>query len=163
VFGKKKSPVGNSSSSHLKRTNNTPSIISEDVRLTGSLVSQGEVQLDGRIDGDVRVNHLVIGTTGTVEGTVTAESVIVKGKIFGSLNASKVVIESSAQVHGDVYQDTLSIDAGAIIEGNLKQRHEAETVALINNDTESKSELTSVLSEGDNDLSFFNKQAAEKE
>ena len=66
-------------------------------------------------------------------------------------------------MHGDVYQDTLSIDAGAIIEGNLKQRHEAETVELITNNTESKAELSSVLSEGDNDLSFFNKQAAEKE
>ncbi|MBE0456165.1 polymer-forming cytoskeletal protein [Pseudoalteromonas sp. KG3] len=163
MFGKKKSTVSNSSDSQLKRTNHTPSIISEDVRLTGSLVSQGEVQLDGRIDGDVRVNHLVIGNTGCVEGSVVAESVIVKGKIIGSLNASKVVIERSAQVHGDVYQDTLSIDAGAIIEGNLKQRHEAETVELITNNTESKAELSSVLSEGDNDLSFFNKQAAEKE
>lgn len=163
MFGKKKSTVSSSSDSQLKRTNHTPSIISEDVRLTGSLVSQGEVQLDGRIDGDVRVNHLVIGNTGCVEGSVVAESVIVKGKIIGSLNASKVVIERSAQVHGDVYQDTLSIDAGAIIEGNLKQRHEAETVELVTNKADSKTELTSVLSEGDNDLSFFNKQAAEKE
>ncbi|MBB1295296.1 polymer-forming cytoskeletal protein [Pseudoalteromonas sp. SR44-5] len=162
MFGKKKSTVSSSANSQLKRTSHTPSIISEDVRLTGSLVSQGEVQLDGRIDGDVRVNHLVIGNTGCVEGSVVAESVIVKGKVIGSLNASKVVIERSAQVHGDVYQDTLSIDAGAIIEGNLKQRHEAETVELITNNAESKPELTSALSEGDNDLSFFNKQAAEK-
>ncbi|CAM3810685.1 MULTISPECIES: bactofilin family protein [Pseudoalteromonas] len=163
MFGKKKSTVSSSSDSQLKRTNHTPSIISEDVRLTGSLISQGEVQLDGRIDGDVRVNHLVIGNTGCVEGSVIAESVIVKGKIIGSLNASKVVIERSAQVHGDVYQDTLSIDAGAIIEGNLKQRHEAETVELVTHSTESKPELASVLSTADNDLSFFNKQAAEKE
>nr|WP_306173951.1 polymer-forming cytoskeletal protein [Pseudoalteromonas shioyasakiensis] len=163
VFGKKKQTNTSSAGNQLKRTNHAPSIISEDVRLTGSLVSQGEVQLDGRIDGDVRVNHLVIGTTGLVEGSVVADSVIVKGKIIGSLNAGKVTIEQTAEVHGDVYQDTLSIEAGAVIEGNLKQRHEAETVELISQTTESKPELASVLNEGDNDLSFFNKQAAEKE
>lgn len=163
VFGKKKQTNTHSAGNQLKRTNHAPSIISEDVRLTGSLISQGEVQLDGRIDGDVKVSHLVIGTTGTVEGSVVADSVIVKGKIIGSLNASKVTIEQTAEVHGDVYQDTLSIEAGAVIEGNLKQRHEAETVELISQSIESKPELTSVLNEGDNDLSFFNKQAAEKE
>lgn len=165
MFGKKKQPTASSAGSALKRTNHTPSIISEDVRLTGSLVSQGEVQLDGRIDGDVRVNHLVIGHTGVVEGSVSADSVVVKGKIIGSVNASKVIIESSAHVHGDVYQDSLSIDAGATIEGNLKQRHEADTVELITStdDSKTKPELTSVLDDEDDDLSFFNKQAAEKD
>lgn len=162
MFGKKKQPIASSAGSALKRTNHAPSIISEGIRFTGSLVSLGEVQLDGRVDGDVRASHLVIGHTGVVEGSVCADSVIVKGKIIGSLNASKVIIESSAQVHGDVYQDSLSIEAGATIEGNLKQRHEAETIELIASNDDNKSELTSVLDDEDNDLSFFNKQAAEK-
>lgn len=163
VFGKKKQTNTGSTGSQLKRTNHAPSIISEDVRLTGSLISQGEVQLDGRVDGDVKVSHLVIGNTGIVEGSVVADSVIVKGKIIGSLNAGKVTIEQTAEVHGDVYQETLSIEAGAVIEGNLKQRHEAETIELISSKNEEKPELTSVLNDGDNDLSFFNKHAPEKE
>ena len=64
MFGKKKQTNTGLTGNQLKRTNNTPSIISEDMRLTGSLTSQGEVQLDGRIDGDVRVSLLVIGITG---------------------------------------------------------------------------------------------------
>jgi len=67
VFGKKKQVTNNAS---LKRVNHAPSIISEDMRLTGSLISQGEVQLDGRIDGDINGTHLVIGTSGVVEGIV---------------------------------------------------------------------------------------------
>jgi len=159
LFGKKKQ---NTNNSNLKRVNHTPSIISEDVRLTGTLTSQGEVQLDGRIDGDIKAEHLVIGSTGIVEGIVEAKSVIVKGKIIGSLNASEVKIKSSAHVHGDVFHDTLSIDAGAIIEGSLKQRFEKEEPELISNDSKPAKEVKALLDDSDSDLSFVNKQAADK-
>lgn len=159
MFGKKKQNTNNTS---LKRVNHTPSIISEDVRLTGTLTSQGEVQLDGRIDGDIKAEHLVIGSTGIVEGIVEAKSVVVKGKIIGSLNASEVKIQSSAHVHGDVFHDTLSIDAGAIIEGSLKQRFEKEEPELISNDSKPAKEVKALLDDSDSDLSFVNKQAADK-
>ena len=159
MFGRKKQPAASSSGSSLKRTNHTPSIISEDVRLTGSLTCQGEVQLDGRIDGDLHVKHLVIGHTGVIEGVIEADSVTVKGKIFGTLIANQVVIESTAEVHGDVFHDTLSIEAGAIIEGNLKHRHEEDNVAPIKPEEKTSSSL---LPDDDNDLSFVNKQAADK-
>ncbi|MGX1112401.1 cytoskeletal protein CcmA (bactofilin family) [Pseudoalteromonas sp. MBR-15] len=160
MFGKKKQ-AATSSSSSLKRTNHTPSIIAEDMRLTGSLTSQGEVQLDGRIEGDLRVKHLVIGLTGMIEGMIEADSVVVKGKIIGSLIANKVMIESSAEVHGDVFHDTLSIEAGAMIEGSLKHRHEEDNVAPIKPEASEES-TSSLLVDDDNDLSFVNKQAADK-
>jgi cytoskeletal protein CcmA (bactofilin family) len=162
VFGKKKQ-TANTSNASLRRTNHTPSIISQDVRLTGTLTSQGEVQLDGRIDGDIKVQHLVIGSTGIVEGIVEAKSVIVKGKIIGSLNASEVTIQRSAHVHGDVFHDTLSIEAGAEIEGNLKQRFEKEEVELLNDNANSVSDVKPLLGDDDTGLSFVNKPAQNKE
>jgi cytoskeletal protein CcmA (bactofilin family) len=159
VFGKKKQVTNNAS---LKRVNHAPSIISEDMRLTGSIISQGEVQLDGRIDGDIKATHLVIGTTGVVEGIVEATSVIVKGKIIGSLNASEVNIKNNAHVHGDIFHDTLSIEAGAIIEGNLKQRFEKESLTLINDESKPVSDVKPLINEDDIGLSFVNKQASNK-
>lgn len=159
MFGKKKQVTNNAS---LKRVNHAPSIISEDMRLTGSIISQGEVQLDGRIDGDIKATHLVIGTTGVVEGIVEATSVIVKGKIIGSLNASEVNIKNNAHVHGDIFHDTLSIEAGAIIEGNLKQRFEKENLTLINDESKPVSDVKPLISEDDIGLSFVNKQASNK-
>ncbi|CAI87227.1 MULTISPECIES: polymer-forming cytoskeletal protein [Pseudoalteromonas] len=159
MFGKKKQVTNNAS---LKRVNHAPSIISEDMRLTGSIISQGEVQLDGRIDGDIKATHLVIGTTGVVEGIVEATSVIVKGKIIGSLNASEVNIKNNAHVHGDIFHDTLSIEAGAIIEGNLKQRFEKENLTLINDESKPVSDVKPLINEDDIGLSFVNKQASNK-
>lgn len=159
MFGKKKQVTNNAS---LKRVNHAPSIISEDMRLTGSIISQGEVQLDGRIDGDIKATHLIIGTTGVVEGIVEATSVIVKGKIIGSLNASEVNIKNNAHVHGDIFHDTLSIEAGAIIEGNLKQRFEKENLTLINDESKPVSDVKPLINEDDIGLSFVNKQAPNK-
>ena len=159
MFGKKKQVTNNAS---LKRVNHAPSIISEDMRLTGSIISQGEVQLDGRIDGDIKAAHLVIGATGVVEGVVEAKSVIIRGKIIGSLNASEVNIKNNAHVHGDIFHDTLSIEAGAIIEGNLKQRFEKENLTLVNDESKPVSDVKPLINEDDIGLSFVNKQASNK-
>ena len=43
------------------RANAAPSIISSDVTMIGSLTSSGDIQIDGRIDGDLRSAGLVIG------------------------------------------------------------------------------------------------------
>jgi cytoskeletal protein CcmA (bactofilin family) len=73
-----------------------------------------------------------------------------------------VNIQSSAHVHGDVFHDTLSIDAGAIIEGSLKQRFEKEEPELISEDLKPAKEVKTLLDDADSDLSFVNKQAADK-
>ncbi|WP_213608706.1 polymer-forming cytoskeletal protein [Pseudoalteromonas sp.] len=159
MFGKNKQAKTDSS---LKRVSHTPSIISNDVRITGSLVSQGEVQLDGRIDGDIKAEHLVIGSSGIVEGVVEASSVVVKGKIIGSLNASEVKIENNAHVLGDIFHDTLSIEAGSIIEGSLKQRFEKEVIEHAKDKPKPVNDVKAIVDNEDSGLSFVNKQPAAK-
>ncbi|MDN3487724.1 polymer-forming cytoskeletal protein [Pseudoalteromonas sp. APC 3694] len=159
MFGKNKQAKTDSS---IKRVSHTPSIISNDVRITGSLVSQGEVQLDGRIDGDIKAEHLVIGSSGVVEGVVEASSVVVKGKIIGSLNASEVEIENNAHVLGDIFHDTLSIEAGAIIEGSLKQRFEKEVIEHAKDKPKPVNDLKAIVDNEDSGLSFVNKSSTAK-
>tara|TARA_R110002072_G_scaffold280806_2_gene443221 strand:+ start:115 stop:597 length:483 start_codon:yes stop_codon:yes gene_type:complete len=159
VFGKNKQAKTDSS---IKRVSHTPSIISNDVRITGSLVSQGEVQLDGRIDGDIKAEHLVIGSSGVVEGVVEASSVVVKGKIIGSLNANEVKIENNAHVLGDIFHDTLSIEAGAIIEGSLKQRFEKEVIEHAKDKPKPVNDVKAIVDNEDSGLSFVNKSSTAK-
>lgn len=159
MFGKNKQAKTDSS---IKRVSHTPSIISNDVRVTGSLVSQGEVQLDGRIDGDIKAEHVVIGSSGVVEGVVEASSVVVKGKIIGSLNASEVKIENNAHVLGDIFHDTLSIEAGAIIEGSLKQRFEKEVIEHAKDKPKPVNDVKAIVDNEDSGLSFVNKSSTAK-
>ena len=100
----------------------TPSIIAADVTLVGQVKSAGEVHLEGKVTGDVRVESLTIGLQGAVDGQVFANDIVIKGTVNGAVTAKNVVIEKTAKVMGDVFHETLSIAAGADIEGNIKHQ-----------------------------------------
>lgn len=98
-----------------------PSILSADLTVTGSIVSEGEVQLDGTVDGDVRAGSLTIGEEATVKGEVVCETVIVRGRVEGSLRARQVQLAATARVEGDVIHASLAIESGAYFDGNCKR------------------------------------------
>jgi cytoskeletal protein CcmA (bactofilin family) len=93
------------------------SLIAENVSLTGDLVSDGDVQLDGAVRGDLRVAHLTIGETGQVEGAIEADAVEIRGRVAGTITAKSVRLYASARVDGDLTHVQLAIDAGAQFAG----------------------------------------------
>jgi cytoskeletal protein CcmA (bactofilin family) len=97
-----------------------PSIISADVKVKGDVNSQGEVQIDGNIEGNVRASALTIGESGAVKGEVIAESVIIRGTIEGRIRGRKVQLCSGAKVHGDIFHASLAIEPNAVFEGAVK-------------------------------------------
>ena len=100
----------------------TPSILGSDLTINGNLVTKGEIQLDGTLVGDVNSDTLTIGENAKVEGTILAKELRVSGTVDGELNADKVILTKSAQVTGDVIHDTLEIEMGATVEGNLRRQ-----------------------------------------
>jgi cytoskeletal protein CcmA (bactofilin family) len=93
------------------------SLIAENVSVNGDLASDGDVQLDGLVRGDLRVGRLTIGESGQVEGAIEAEAVDVRGRVAGSVTAQAVRLYPTAQVIGDITHAQLAIDAGARFEG----------------------------------------------
>lgn len=97
-----------------------PSIISADMTIIGSVTSDGEMQIDGKIEGDIGAISLTIGQTGSVRGEVRAQTVVVRGRIIGSIRARKVELESGAHVEGDIVHASLAIQSNAVFEGQVK-------------------------------------------
>ena len=108
-------------------SNAAPSIIGTDVIIIGNVSSQGTIQLDGKIEGEINIKHLTVGNQGWVDGSITAEEVIIKGKITGTIKAHKVVLDKNAKVKGDIQHDVISIEAGAVIEGSINQINKTVT------------------------------------
>ncbi|WP_455373197.1 bactofilin family protein [Limibacillus halophilus] len=94
-----------------------PSIISADLTITGNLHSDGDIQIDGQVDGDVLSRSLTIGQGAKVKGTVRADEVKIAGNLKGEVHAARVSITSTARVTGDVLHKSLSIESGAYIDG----------------------------------------------
>lgn len=107
----------------------TPSIIGSDVRLKGNLITSGEVQFDGSIEGDLQAGSLTVGASAEISGSITANTVVIHGKVSGTIQAKKVRLEAGSKVMGDILHEDLSVASGAHIEGHLKRVENATGAA----------------------------------
>lgn len=98
-----------------------PSILSADLTITGSIASEGEIQLDGSVDGDIRAGSLTVGEEASVNGEVIAENVVVRGRVVGSIRARQVQLASTARIEGDIIHATLAIESGAYFDGYCRR------------------------------------------
>lgn len=103
------------------RGSSVPSIISADLKITGDVVSSGDVQIDGHIEGDVQSRSMTIGENAQVRGAVTAESIKICGVVTGQVKANSVTITKTARVLGDVLHQILGIEPGATLEGHCRR------------------------------------------
>lgn len=115
------------SDSGRKRKPVPPTIISGDIRITGNVTSEGEVQVDGTVDGDVRGAKVSVGASGHIAGAVTADRILVRGKVNGQIRAQVVTLTRTSQVKGDVFHDTLSMEPGAKLEGHCRRLNAVDT------------------------------------
>ena len=97
-----------------------PSIISADLTVTGTLVSNGDIQIDGIVEGDVRSVGLVIGEKAEIHGEILAEDITVRGRVIGRIRARKVQLAATSHVEGDILHEAFAVEAGAFFEGNCR-------------------------------------------
>jgi cytoskeletal protein CcmA (bactofilin family) len=108
------------------------SLLSESLTLEGNVVSEGEVQLDGVIRGDVRVAKLTVGETGHIEGQVYCETIEVRGRVIGTITSKQVRLYSTAYVDGDITHEQLAIESGAFFQGrSLKFQRPAPNLQAV--------------------------------
>jgi cytoskeletal protein CcmA (bactofilin family) len=97
------------------------SVLARDLVFEGNISGDGELTIDGQVKGDVRVNRLIVGDTGSVEGTVQADNVDVKGRVVGAVQGKNVKLLSTAYVDGDINHEQLAIEVGAYFQGRCLQ------------------------------------------
>ena len=98
-----------------------PSIVSEGLHIAGNLFSDGDVQVDGRVEGDVQGRNITVGATGTVVGKIIADEAMISGAVNGEIRARAVVLTRTSKVASDVTQESISIEAGAVFEGTCRR------------------------------------------
>ena len=96
------------------------STIGEDLTITGTVTSKGELHVNGRVQGDVHCVALLLGENAQIEGNVVAEDVMVRGRIIGSVRALKVMLQSTAYVEGNLFHKGLSVELGTYFEGESR-------------------------------------------
>lgn len=97
-------------------------IISAGVVVEGKLTSNGNVRVDGSVNGDIMANgNVTVGESGEVNGEIRAEAIAIGGKVTGTVKSKdKLTLEAKAVLQGDIITKILVVEAGAQFDGQSK-------------------------------------------
>jgi cytoskeletal protein CcmA (bactofilin family) len=111
------------------RPRSAPSILSNDLTVVGNIRTQGDIQIEGKVEGDIRAHQLIIGQTATINGEIVADEVVVHGRVVGRVRGLKVRLTASARVEGDIIHKTIAIESGAHFEGSVQRQDDPLSTA----------------------------------
>ena len=98
------------------------SLVGETLQLEGDLRSSGNVDVAGLVNGNVFVSEIRIIETGSIRGSLEAETVEINGHVEGKISADTVIIGRTAVIKGDIFfKNTLKTEEGADIDGYIKR------------------------------------------
>ena len=106
------------------RARTTPSVLSSDLTVVGNIKTQGDIQVEGTVEGDIRAHQLTVGESATIKGEIVGDDVIVHGRVIGRVRGLKVRLTASARVEGDIIHKTIAIEAGAHFEGSVQRQED---------------------------------------
>ncbi|MBD3296876.1 MAG: helix-turn-helix domain-containing protein [Candidatus Omnitrophica bacterium] len=80
------------------------------------------LRINGKFEGTLDTKgKLMVGDKAKIQANITGESVSIAGEVFGNIKASSLlVLQSTAQLNGDVQTPRLSIDEGAVLNGRIE-------------------------------------------
>lgn len=98
-----------------------PSVVANNMNVLGNIVSDGILDIDGQVDGNVRGHSVTVRPNGRIRGDLIAQEVFVHGTVDGLIKAENVTVFASATVRGTIMHESLTIEDGARVDGKLKR------------------------------------------
>jgi cytoskeletal protein CcmA (bactofilin family) len=96
--------------------------VSRNVNVSGHLVFQEAVRIEGRFRGDISSSDLVvISSAGVIDGAMRAPRALILGKLHGAVIGSKtVVLGPHAWVDGRIETASLIVCEGARLDADIR-------------------------------------------
>jgi cytoskeletal protein CcmA (bactofilin family) len=111
--------------------------IERGVEMSGKLVTERPLRIEGEFRGEIESASMVIVTEGgSVEAPIRARTVEIHGAVVGNVTATReLVIHATGKLHGDVEAPSVVIERGAIFSGRTQMyrpqpSRQADTLTL---------------------------------
>ncbi len=107
------------------------SIIAAGMKVVGDCSTDGTLRIEGTVEGTVKAGKaVVVGKDGLVDGHVHTQDAVVGGRITGSLTAaSRLELQATAQVDGEVRARRMQLEEGAVLNGKVSMGEKAAAPA----------------------------------
>ena len=96
------------------------SILDEGMFVAGDVSFKGKARVDGRIEGNVRGDYLILSESGIIVGDIEVEVVVCQGRVDGNIKAEKLHAQQAAKISGSLDVIDLTVDSGASLSGDVK-------------------------------------------
>ena len=102
--------------------NTAKNALNSEVEIKGTLKFTGELSMDGKLEGEIQTEGLLnVGETAVINGNVTAQNVVVRGKVHGNIVAKeKIDLKAKAELFGDIRAAKLVIEEGVTFVGKTE-------------------------------------------
>ena len=104
------------------------STLSNSFSLKGSISCKGELQIDGRINGNINGEKVILGPESSMDGTLTADEVVISGKFKGKIKGKSIRLDSGSSVNAEIIYEILAIEDGSSVNGVVKKSVNSESV-----------------------------------
>ena len=102
---------------------NTVACLPATIEVNGRISGQADLRIDGKVEGPIALHghRLTVGPTGQLNSEVSANEVVVQGKVTGNLHArDRIEIKNGGSVSGDIHTCRISIEDGADFRGRAE-------------------------------------------
>lgn len=110
---------------HTKPQKRIGSLIGEGTIVSGDVAFAGGLRIDGHVRGNVTAANgepstLVVSAQARIDGEIRVSHVVVNGTVNGPVSANDYLeLQPKARIAGDVTYRTLEMHVGAVIQGRL--------------------------------------------
>ncbi len=101
--------------------------------ITGDIQSNGNIRIDGTLNGTVNAGgKVILGSTGSVEGEIKCINADVEGKVNGTIRVKELLsFKATAIVTGEIYTGKLAIEPGARFSGTCRMDNVSEEAPVL--------------------------------
>ncbi len=101
---------------------NLSALLGRGCEYEGKLTFEGTVRIDGKFTGEIFSNDvLIVGEGAEIHAEIDVAVVVVSGSVKGNITArNRLELHAPARLVGNIVTSTLSIEEGAVFEGNCK-------------------------------------------
>lgn len=98
------------------------SLIDADMRITGTVVSSGDIILAGGVDGEIKCRNLFIEDEAVLTGNVNAEEAVVAGQVDGEVNVGTLRIKDTGKFDGVIRAAGIEVENGASVTARFRKK-----------------------------------------
>ena len=91
------------------------SIIGRGAIFKGKISNATTIEINGRVDADIKSEKVTLGKNATLEGSITSELVVISGNYQGKIKADSVWLTDTSVITGEINYKSLQMDRGAAL------------------------------------------------